>query len=443
MRSKSARKKNPLTPPAGWYVKTATRDGYRVYERATEVRNGAVLRVEGFDPELCAKQGLPAVWNWSAQTGGRSDKHGTAFALKRAVALAEAAGETLNATRPRVNPKNPEGDSGAIPYKTWMKLTDALTAAHAAGQAWIHAGRPRPSPLYDAYNVADRELLRQEEAARWPYRGNAEQRKEWSRIHAHFDARKNPAPALYDAWVVVREKGTVLDPMGYASTLGPFFNKKQALAAKKKHGGRLVGIRPGHQWFGRNHPNTVRWFKGTKGQKEEVPWSIVEDMQHRTVRRFSTARQAESWADYHGYPYDGQKGENVRTLRVRGSKAPIPNPKNVEARVSAKKTKSLVLAPVAREMYRTHKPGDEHSGPRKGGSYTSWIESSEQPLAREAYARVEAFVAGLSKAEMVRILNDLGVRAWPAEKATSLRSTLHGALLDQMVVPTRVNPWSR
>lgn len=221
--------------------------------------------------------------------------------------------------------RNPE-DSGAIPYKTWMKLTDALTAAHAAGQAWVQAGRPRPSPLYDAYNAADRELLRQEEAAKWPYRGSAEQRKEWSRIHAHFDARKNPAPALYDAWVVVREKGPVLDPMGYASTLGPFFNKKQALAAKRKHGGRLMGVRPGHTWFGRNHPDTVRYFKGRKGVKEEVPWSIVEDAQHRTVRRFSTAHQAESWADYHGYPYDWEKGENVRTLRVRGRKAPIPNP---------------------------------------------------------------------------------------------------------------------
>jgi hypothetical protein len=89
--------------------------------------------------------------------------------------------------RPRRNPE------GHIPPKTWLKLVGALQDARAAGNQWVAAGKPRPSPLYDTFNRADRELLRMEEEARWPYNGSPEQRKEWSYWQRHYDTKENPA----------------------------------------------------------------------------------------------------------------------------------------------------------------------------------------------------------------------------------------------------------
>lgn len=86
--------------------------------------------------------------------------------------------------------RNPEGH---IPPKTWLKLVQALQDARAAGNQWVAAGKPRPSPLYDKFNQADRELLRMEEEARWPYNGSPEQRKEWSYWQRHYDTKENPA----------------------------------------------------------------------------------------------------------------------------------------------------------------------------------------------------------------------------------------------------------
>ena len=132
-------------------------------------------------------------------------------AMRTQVAREEAAyGRAMRRER------NPDGNDRAIPPKEFSLLIDALQRSHAAGQRWIAAGRPRPSPLYDAYNEADRDLLRRETEVNWPYRASAEQGKEWSYWQKHYRERaeaeglKNPRNPQDAA----RASATILQQLG-------------------------------------------------------------------------------------------------------------------------------------------------------------------------------------------------------------------------------------
>lgn len=94
--------RNPAVTPAGWRNTTASSDGYRVYARQD---GNLEMAIDGFEPETCNRLGLPVLWNWSVSviSGPYKQRHGTAPALKLAVARVEAAAKKLGSTKARTN----------------------------------------------------------------------------------------------------------------------------------------------------------------------------------------------------------------------------------------------------------------------------------------------------------------------------------------------------
>jgi len=177
-------KKNPVVP-AGWR---------RVKRVPAAVAKQAAKRVEQAYSGLVGGQrayvfAVPhdGGSEWYSFWGGTrsAPERSAGRAIKNMLRWAEQKG--WDERRPKRGTKrNPARE---IPPRTWLLLVDALQRSHAAGQQWVAAGRPRPSVLYDTYNEADRELLRRETGAGWPYAGNAEQRREWDYWQKHYRER--------------------------------------------------------------------------------------------------------------------------------------------------------------------------------------------------------------------------------------------------------------
>jgi len=150
--------------------------------------------------------------------------------------------------------------------------------------------------------------------------------KAWGR--ALGKTRRNP-----DSWMVVREKGKVIDAGAYNTTSGPFASKRKAKAVAKATGGHLRGRRADSMshFHGRGHPDVIAHFKGLPERKRPPSQNVIVDevdangQRTGVSRHFRSRDNAERFVD-DSYFYDFRAGVN-RYRYVLRTKAPLPNPK--------------------------------------------------------------------------------------------------------------------
>ena len=101
--------------------------------------------------------------------------------------------------------------------------------------------------------------------------------------------------------------------------------------------------------------------------------------------------------------------------------------------------RELSIEPVGRSMYRGDDPRTHFGG------HSQWMEPDQRPIARKAKADIDAFLAGLTRAQLANVLWQLGAIEWQdieyarKRKVADLRVAVSNALHDRLIVPTRAN----